>query len=148
MDWEEASNLQQRAWALIEIKRYQEAVPLLTRALEYDPEDSPLLCGLSTAYYGIKDWKTSLRFADQAVQCDPSEEWAHRRRSLALEALGQNGEALLAAQEAICLKPESNECLLRLASIQTTLHLFTEAEETARKALEAEPENISSYLLL
>ena len=70
MDWVEANNLKQRAWSLIEIDRYQEAIPLFTRALEYDPDSSHVLCGLSTAFYYLKDWDRALQYAERAVLAD------------------------------------------------------------------------------
>ena len=60
-----AAHSLQRADALVNLGRYQEAITLLARAIGEQPEDSWLHCKLANALYHIDDYDKSLEAAQR-----------------------------------------------------------------------------------
>src|ERR1051326_360433 len=99
-------NLLNRAQALMQRKRWQEALPLLTRALSIAPEDTTALCLLSWVCLELGDSSKAADYANQAISADPTNEWGHRLRSNILRRQGKNKAAVEAAEEAVRHAPD------------------------------------------
>ena len=141
----EHTNLYDRGWELFRLNRHEDAIKTFSRALQRMPDDAWTLCGLSAVYYAMGDYKTALRFADDAVRSSPDDREGHRRRSLCLLELEQKEEALAAAREAVRLAPENPDCLIPLSMALRALRLLDEAEVAASKLLEVAPERPTAY---
>jgi tetratricopeptide (TPR) repeat protein len=146
--WEERNKCYQQGWALLDIGRPAEAIPLFLKALEMAPEDTYALCSLSSAHYRRKEYETGLDYANRAVLSDPEEEWSHRCRSYCLEELNRKEDALEAAQEAVRLAPEGTYSLHQLAHILLVCGRLQEAEATAEELRELAPDEASTYISL
>lgn len=107
----EVTALRARADALLEIGRYRDAVPLLQSGLNQTPDDARLLCRLAFAFHKMKEPTEALRWANEAVGADPSEEWGHRLRSIILLEEGMTAEAVRAAEEAVNCNLDSEQSL-------------------------------------
>ena len=74
----------ERAIALLDLKRPEEALVHLGRAVAAAPEIPELHCLVALAKLQLTDAKGALAAAETAVGCDPEEEWGHRLRAIAL----------------------------------------------------------------
>jgi tetratricopeptide (TPR) repeat protein len=137
-----------RAQALIDIRRYQEALKLLRQALVIAPDNSDILCHVSYVKLQIGEFEQALSDADRAVQSQPRNEWGHRLRSFALLRLGKKSDALGAAEEAVRLAPQSPQTFYSLADSQIANQMLSEARQSALRAREMAPESPESHEIL
>jgi Flp pilus assembly protein TadD len=137
-----------RAQALIDIRRWQEALKLLRQALAIAPASGDILCRVSYVKLQIGEFEQALADADRAVQSEPMNEWGHRLRSVALLRLGKKSDALEAAEEAVRLAPHLPETFYDLADAQIANQRLREARETALRAREVAPESSESHEIL
>jgi tetratricopeptide (TPR) repeat protein len=129
-----------RAEALIELRRFDEAVAVLVRAIGVDHDATRGWCLLAQAQLGLGDPGSALQSAGRAVSLAPDLEWAHRLASLAFSRLGRHGEAVAAAREAVRLDPGSWRGLTRLAqALIPATSDRTEARVIAERAREVAP---------
>jgi len=98
-----------RAQALIDLRRWQEALKLLRQALVIAPDSGDILCRISHVKLQIGEFEQALADADRAVQSEPMNNWRHRLRCYALLNLCKQSDALRAAEEAVRLAPDSPE---------------------------------------
>lgn len=96
-----------RADALLELGRGEEARRMAAAALAEDPEDPALLALLTRAHLQLDEDQAAFDSALRVVAAAPDDEWGHRLVSIALQRLGQHGEALRAATAAVRLDPDS-----------------------------------------
>ncbi|GGK99826.1 hypothetical protein Sme01_37690 [Sphaerisporangium melleum] len=90
----------------------------------------------------------ALEAAGEAVARDPDGEWGHRLVSLALERLGRDSEAVVAAQDAVRLAPGSWAARLRLASALRRLPgRWRDAWAQAQHAVRFAPEQPEPHVL-
>jgi tetratricopeptide (TPR) repeat protein len=139
----------QRASALIELRRYDEAVVMLTEVIQATPDRSLPWCCLTQAQLGLKKNDDALQSALRAVSLTPGLEWPHRLASISFGRLERHQEAVAAAREAVRLDPHSWRALTRLAlaCVPSGLHL-TEAEEAARRSIEIAPSAPDTHIAL
>ncbi|WP_248958790.1 hypothetical protein [Sphaerisporangium perillae] len=91
----------------------------------------------------------ALEAAGEAVARDPDGEWGHRLASLALERLGRDSEAVVAAQDAVRLAPGSWAARLRLGSMLRRLPgRWRDAWNEARQAVRFAPEQPDPHVLI
>ncbi|MEV6981217.1 hypothetical protein AB0M95_08145 [Sphaerisporangium sp. NPDC051017] len=91
----------------------------------------------------------ALEAAGEAVERDPDGEWGHRLMSLALERLGRDSEAVVAAQDAVRLAPGSWAARLRLGSALRRLPgRWRDAWAQAQKAVRFAPEQPDPHVLI
>jgi Tfp pilus assembly protein PilF len=129
-----------RAEALIELRRYDEAVAVLSRAIGADVEAPRGWCLLAQAQLGLGDPEAALQSAGRAVALAPDLEWIHRLASLAFSRLGRHGEAVAAAREAVRLDPGSWRGMTRLAqALIPATPDRREARATAERARDLAP---------
>ena len=95
----------QRAGALCDLRRYDEAARLLAELIAVDPESGRGWCLLTRAYIGLGEGDKAVAAATRAVALDPDDEWAHRLKSLAHRRQGQHREAVGEAREAVRIAP-------------------------------------------
>src|SRR5882762_10257718 len=102
---DELSQIESRAWALLQVDRERDAIPLFQRALQLDPENASLLCGMAGAFYHLEEWKAALEYADRAIATEPENDRGHLWRSYCLKKRGDRKGALAAAAKAAELDP-------------------------------------------
>ncbi|GII79868.1 hypothetical protein Sru01_48500 [Sphaerisporangium rufum] len=90
----------------------------------------------------------ALEAAGEAVLRDPDGEWGHRLTSLALERLGRDSEAVVAAREAVRLAPGSWAARLRLgAALRRVPGRWREAWAQAERAVRFAAEQPDPHVL-
>lgn len=130
---------------LIEIERFQEAVPVLSKALAIDPQSYQVNGLLSMCFIALKNNGEAMKYADKTVESSPDGEWGHRLRSHIYTEMGWNREALESAQEAVRLDPEEPLALERLANAYISIKKPKEAKKISDELLELDPYSETSH---
>lgn len=138
--------LLERAEALTEIDRWEEAIPLLTRYLVQEPDSFRANCFLSACFYHLKKSPDALKYAETSILHNPLDEWGHRLRSLALTQANRHQEALLSAKEAVRLAPEEPLAVQRLMNAYLNCKMTREALQEGEKLLSLQPEKEDAYV--
>jgi Flp pilus assembly protein TadD len=146
----DAAGALDRARALIQVRRYGDAVAIARQAVGVDPSDARPWCVLAEAQIGMGDNPGALVSARQAIALSPDSATAYQLASVALNGTGQDGEAVYTARQAVRLTPDSWSALTRLArALVPVAHHpreLSEARELAIRAREMAPMEPHSHL--
>jgi tetratricopeptide (TPR) repeat protein len=143
-----AARLAAQAESLMGVARYAEAVVLLQRAIQADPQALRPRCQLALALLNRGQRSQALRAADEAVLIDPTSEWPHRLRSIILCRMGKRRLGLAAAREAARLAPMLPEALYALASAELANGQTRPARQSAERLRMLAPDRAFSYQML
>ena len=97
-----------RAWALIEMRRYQDAMSLIMDNLRASPDDSYHHCTLAFLQLRLNNINDAIKSAQNAIRLDPNMEWPHRLLAEAYLTEKNFTRALEHAQTAIRIDPENS----------------------------------------
>jgi tetratricopeptide (TPR) repeat protein len=139
------NSLEERAGLLFDLQRYQEAVPLLLRALEMEPDNPRLHCRLAYAYWQADKNREAHRSLDCAMIADPNYEWSFRLRSCLFVYEGRGSEAVSQALIAVNLDPESAYAHDTLADAYLATKEYSLALAAAERVLELAPDRAYAY---
>ncbi len=137
------------ARALIASHRYQEAVPVLQRAIAQAPQDPEPRCLLAICLINLGKPREGAEMAGSAIALDPHAEWPHRIRSQALAAVGKGKKALQEAEEAVRSDPDEARALFLLG--EQLLRRFwrrKRAADAVRRGLALDPNSAVGLELL
>ena len=101
----DAESRLQRARALMDLGRHDQAQPLLAEALAEEPGSAGTWCAMARCCYSQQDWPGALDATAHALEARPGMVVAWRFRALALIELERWEEAWQAAGEAVRLEP-------------------------------------------
>jgi tetratricopeptide (TPR) repeat protein len=143
-----ASQLQ-RAKAALDLRRPEEALRQIDRALAVAPQDDRAWCLRAQAMLQLDRPAEALTDARRASGLDPNEEWSRRLASVALVNLGRNEEAVAEAREAVRLAPTLPIVRVQLAQAMGTLpHLRRAAYDEALAAVTLDPTEPECHLVV
>lgn len=94
-----------RIESLLELRRWNEARPLVEALLARAPDEAGLHALRAQCLLGQGDHASALEAANRVVALAPEDEWGHRLCALALGKIGLDQEAVRAANEAVRLAP-------------------------------------------
>lgn len=137
-----------RGAALLDLRRYAEAVGELGLAVAENPDDLEARCQLARAYLGEGQPKDALREAEAALAAAADFEWAHRLRSYALLDLGKSRAAVDAARRAVEADPGMYASHVSLAQALAASSALKLASETAAIARKLEPDEPYVHVVL
>ena len=137
----------ERIDALVDMRRYPEAIASAQQLLAADPNNADAACVLARAELGAGNHEQALNAAQTAIALAPDEEWQHRLASVALSGLGQHERAVSEAREAVRLAPQQYGTHLRLGEALVAAGRTTEARVHAQQALELAPTVPSAHCL-
>jgi tetratricopeptide (TPR) repeat protein len=143
--WNTAESEVGQAATLIDLKRAEEALRLLGRAIASDPEDFRARCLLALALIDLDRYPEAIDAAQQAIRIEPEEEWGHRLHSVALACAGKGRPAVKAAERAVALEPEMAEPRIVLAQAFVASGQGREAGVAANEAVRLAPEDASAH---
>ncbi|MDT0448168.1 tetratricopeptide repeat protein [Streptomyces hesseae] len=103
------TELKERALALMEVDRFEQAAELLARYLADAPADAWAWAWLAHCRFRSGDREGALKAADEGIAADPACWYAWERRSFLLPFLLRLDDALEAAREAVRVGPEVAE---------------------------------------
>lgn len=136
------------AEALMELGRYEQAVPLLAKSLAQSPDDAHLHCRLADAWFALEDMGKAQDFAHSALHLDPNSDHAHFR--LTWISLRQHNytAALQHAQAAISIDTDDPANLYALACAEYHNGHHQRALQAAQQAIQLNPEHAALHELL
>jgi tetratricopeptide (TPR) repeat protein len=135
----------QRAGALADVGRLEDAVAMYGELLRAEPDDVPALCGLSRCLGKMGRPADGLELANRAAALAPASDWPHRLRSAHLLLLGRPRPALDAARAALSLEPGGFVAMLSVLEAQVALRSAGAAADTARTMVESHPGEPESH---
>ena len=134
----------ERADALLELHRAEEALPLLARAIAADPSAARPHCLLALALLEIDRTGDALDAARQASAAEPDDEWALRLQALALSRRHRPRSARRLAEAAVRLHPTAWETHVTLAALLGNRRLPA-ARAAAAEAVRLAPERAETH---
>jgi tetratricopeptide (TPR) repeat protein len=138
---------QLKAEKLMEIKRFREAIPLLTKAYIQNPQNHRTICSLSYCFFELHEDDKSQQYAEEAIAVDPEGEWGYRLRVIQLLRKGNFDEALKCAKKSLECEPESPLTLRNYISVLLKKDYYDEARKIADKLLEVAPDSANSFYI-
>jgi Flp pilus assembly protein TadD len=137
----------ERASALCDLGRWDEAAVQLRTILGTDPHNEDGRCLLAQAELGRNDNDQALQSALVAISLNPENEWPHRIASLALSELGRDQEANVMARNAVRLAPHEAQCHINLAQLLALCDSdLDEARTVADRAVVLAPHHAGSHI--
>jgi len=127
------------AWFLAGRKRFDEALELLTRAIEEDGREAEYFSYRGRIREEMKDLEGARRDFLRAVECAPEGGWARRELWLVKIAMGEVEEAAREARQVSCGPQVDVEDLGVLAQAFLEMGRKEAAEEVLRQALSRDP---------
>ena len=135
----------ERARALCSLGRYEDALPLIHRALAGDPTDPDAQCLLGATQYHLGRYDEAMKAAGRAITQDPTREWPHRIRALSLLQLGKKRDALAAAREAVRLAPDLADTHYVLTQAELANHRMADAHRSAQRSVALAPNSTTGH---
>ncbi|MBI3946138.1 MAG: tetratricopeptide repeat protein [Armatimonadetes bacterium] len=125
---------------------FQEAISILRRASQIDPENADALCALGYVYRRNGMVDQAIEAFERALQCNPR--CARAQKSLAFLAMeqGRFDDAIALCREAIQADPAYEQAYIELAGALQLADHPAEALEVLLQAVALNPEN-ADYLL-
>lgn len=137
-----------RADALMDLGRYEQAIPLLLQSLAQTPDDDHLLSRLSYAYYLLEDYDKAENFAQRAIHQQPNNDYAHHCLSWVYMAIHHFSAALEHAQTAVAIDPDDAANLYTLAWAEYHSGHYKASLSAAERAIQLSPDNANLHELM
>lgn len=90
-------------------ERYDEALEMLTRAVELQPEDGFIVDSLGWVYYRLKQYDQAVVYLERAVALEPADPVINDHLGDAYWQVGRKTEARFQWQRALSFEPESDQ---------------------------------------
>lgn len=141
----EALDLFDRGKTLIELRRYDEALSNLEKAVQLEPTYTEVWLERGKAFEELQKYEEALKSYEQAltVRSDYSEAWY--RRGLVLEQLKRNEEAIISLDNAIEIQPNYPEAYYQKGIILSKSSRGEEAMLIFKKVLELQPDYAEAW---
>src|ERR1700677_3156255 len=144
------------ASALVEVKRFPEAIERAREALIIAPSDPRPFCEWSRALYGQGKYAEAATKAEEAIGLDPQSPRGFRLKTAALGSLARQGtkrdrsrigaESLTAAREALRLTPNDPAALVGLAQALSLVNDNREANAVVKRAIQRAPNSVATWV--
>jgi len=119
---------------------HEKAIELLRDGLRTNPGSAELRALLGNAYHWAGKHKDSVRFFDEAKQLNPLHAiWYYPTSARAVDACGDEEEALRIVRAGLARQEDNFPCLLHLASLLGRRGEGEEAQKALQKALRLSP---------
>jgi tetratricopeptide (TPR) repeat protein len=135
----QAAALRERGNTLLDLGRPVDALTVLGKSLQLDPDAFETHCLLALALRRLGRADESLQLIEDGLRRHPNEEWLHRLRSQAFDLRGDYPAALESAREAHRLRPDVWQTGNQLVDVLIHLRLIDEAADAARRLVELAP---------
>jgi choline-sulfatase len=144
----EISNLNHRAYLLIEDHHYQEAVPLLQQLIAKDPEVPVAYAQLGQSLVHLKQYPQAVPVLRKVVQMRPDMTIPHFQLAAALVETKDFAGAAPELEIVVARLPQFEEAHLMLEVAYAETGRMPEAVKECEKVLEVEPDHYGTNLLL
>jgi serine/threonine protein kinase len=129
----------EKGYALVELKRYEEALPLLEEAIRLDPTDGFAFRQKGLALNELKRYEEALPLLEEAIRLDPTDKYAIDNRAFTLNELKRYEEAIRASDEAIRLDPTDSYAFRQKGFALNRLKRYEEALPLLEEAIRLDP---------
>ena len=129
----------ERAWTLIELRRWKEAIAEAQRVLAHNPQHFSGLYNLSVAQRRSGDAAAAERTTHALIGYFPASASAFNILSRALKDQRKTDEAIAASREAVRLSPNDADLWINLADVLILQKLYAEGIEACAKAIGLNP---------
>ncbi len=129
----------ERAWTLIELRRWKEALAEAQRALAHNPQHFSGLYNLSVAQRRSGDAAAAEQTAHALIGYFPGSASAFNILSRALKDQRKHAEAIAASRESVRLSPNDADLWINLADVLILQKLYAEGVEACEKAISLNP---------
>ena len=129
----------ERAWALIELRRWKEAVMEAQRALLFNPRHFNGLYNLTVAQRRSGDAIAAEQTARALIGYYPTSASAYNMLSRALKDQKRFTDAIAASREAVRLSLSDADLWINLSDVLMSAKLFNEGLQACEKAIELNP---------
>jgi len=130
-----------RAEALIELGRYEQALPLLAQSLAGTPDDDWLHCRMADVYYHLNQLDKAMEHAGRALHLNPQSDHPHNRLAWIYLERKHFDKALEHARAAISIDADDGHNLYCLAWAELHTGHHKRALAAAESAIKLDPEN-------
>jgi tetratricopeptide (TPR) repeat protein len=135
----EPSNHVNRANALHNLRRFDDAIAACREAIRIVPDYYGAYTGLGQAYMAMRRYRDAFDAYDEAVNLRRDISIGHHGRANALLDLGRLDEALASVERALKLEPTRAGAWTSKGNVLGTMGRFPESLAAHRKAIELEP---------
>jgi len=144
----ESDRLCEEGYAFLEVGRFEEALDLLSRALELAPSNPLIHYRLGLLFSDTGRPAEALEALDRSLSLQSDNARAHNNRGSALQLLGRVSEAEAAFQRALDLSPDLEPPYINLGHLLEQQGKVREASELYERAIRRglDPTLFSQYL--
>lgn len=143
----EALELLNQGSTLVELRRYEDAIAVLDKALQIQPDYPEALVQRGQALAQLQRYDDALKVFDEAlkIKSNYSDAWYHR--SLVLEKLQRHEEALASIDKAVAIASDHADTWYHRAVILEKLQRDEEALESLNRAVQTQPDLAEAWYL-
>ena len=146
--WQAARRERKRATALIDMRRYADAVPILHRAIALEPHNTWSRNQLARCLEQLERYDEALHEVDEALAVDPESEWSHRLRGVICARQRRYTEAAWSFREAVRIDPESALAWQAFNYLTPRAEFADEVLGAAREAVRLRPDDAWMWFTL
>ncbi|MDA9261302.1 tetratricopeptide repeat protein [Planktomarina temperata] len=128
----------------VETQEYSDAIPLLIKMIETDPEDEKRLAVLALCYQHLKDFELSIEAYNKALAIKPDYAEAYNNIGNALKEQGKLEEAIEAYNKALAIKPGYAEAYYNMGNALKDQGNLEEAIDAYNNALAIKPDYVKA----
>jgi len=132
--------------ALVQLRRFDEAIPLLARARDLSPRAGPPYQHLAEALAGARRPAEALVAVDQGLVVSPRNADLARTRAVLLVRAGREPEAGAWLESAITRFPADGRLRAELGNLARNAGDLARADQESRRATELEPRNADVWV--
>ncbi len=153
---DDVTALVDEAEALVDVRRYGEAIERAQEAARRAPQDPRPFQAWSRALLGDDQFDGAARMAEESIRLAPDDAIGHRLRSRALVHLAVQergasrthnaGVAVATAREAVRLEPSNPNSHLVLAEALSLANGHAEADAEVQKAIRSAPNSVATWV--
>ena len=144
----ELANLVHHALLDVDDERYQEAIPMLRRALQTEPQLAVAQQAMGRALNGVEKYAEAIPFLQKAVEHNPQSGRAHFELGEALGATGNWAQSAVELEAAVARTPESDDLQFFLGFAYDHIGRAADAERSYRQAVKMNPNHFKANLFL
>ena len=134
-----------RGLALLQARRYPEALRDFERAIEINGRDVSAWVGRATLFARTGRLERAMSDLEQAIAIDPTYAEAWAKRCFTRMLLDRPRDALPDCEKAVALDPRHRDGHTNLGVVYAALHRTADAEASYRRALALDPRNGDAY---
>ena len=135
-----------KSYALLDLRRYDEALACSGKALDLEPDDFFCLDCRAYVLLNVENYEEAIEYFDRAMEINPEKDYIWSGKALALYNLEKYNEALECYDKAIELAPEEIEHFVGKGNCYDDMKRFEEAIDCYNKALDYDSEYIPALL--